>query len=440
MKITFADRKILKALFLTILGIFLFSRLNAAGAEDKTGSIKISVQTGQAEVIKDTGTVSGNTGQKTAADVKKSTDTALSRLQKKADKLQAELPQMKIQENVVRVRPDVNINLPSGAFDLTLQQAYGKSTFSFSTNYDLVHNLMGYGLDFLFKVKPFPLGIAMKDKVDFQDVFFGSEYIQRVKSLSPYSRFLVFAHTDCLAALRFESTMTGALGVSPVDQGRNNVGEIGLFYTTVDLTKPIPTGGSRSFDIQKSFPNLGSDYNYCQEEIKIRQFAQTFKKSYIEYNLIVGYPMSGATPVLTSTSTFSQGADRPLSSVYWLGGYQNLLGYDFRQFEGFCEIYNRLDYNVSLAGTGHARLFGMTFSIVTLNFFAEAAKIGGKEIFTGISDGICDAGAGIGYTAVLFDLFPLKFEVVGAKAFEADRPYKLYFLISTLGYTFGNGK
>jgi hypothetical protein len=434
------NNKILQVLFLAILGVFLFSKLNAAEAEDKMGSIKVSVQTGQAQVIKDTGTVSGKTSQKTVADVKKSTDTAVSRLQRKADKLQAELPQMKIQENVVRVRPDVNINLPSGAFDLTLQQAYGKSIFSFSTNYDLVHNLMGFGLDFLFKVKPFPLGLAMKDKVDFQDVFFGSEYIQRVKSLSPYSRFPVFANTDGLAAVRFETTMTGALGVSPVDQGHNLIGEIGIFNSTVDLTKPIPAGGSRSFDIQRSFANLGSDYNYCQQEIKIRQFAETFKKSYIEYNLFVGYPMSGATPVLTSTSSFSEGADRPLSSVYWLGGYQTLLGYYFRQFEGFCEIYNRLDYNVSLAGTGQAKLFGLNFSIVTLRFFAEAAKIGGKEIFSGFSDAKYDAGSGIGYTAVLFDLIPLKFEVVAAKAFEAERPLKLYFMISTLGYSFGNGK
>ena len=416
--------KLLKISCITFLGVFLFSKLHAA--EAKGGSIKVSVQSGEEQVIKDTGTVSGKAAAKTTPEISKSTSTAMERLQKKAEKVQAELPQMKIRENVVQVRPDVVVNIPDGAFDLTLQQAYKKSVFTFDAAYDMVHNSMGFGLDFLFKIKPLPLGLALKDNVDFQDMFFGSEYIQRVQSLSPYSRFPVFKNTDLLTAVRFENTTTGALGVAPIDHGRNLVGEVGLFNDTVDITKPIPSGGARSLDLQRSFANLGSDYNYCQEEIRIRQFAETFAKSYIEYNLVIGYPLTLDT--------------RPLSTVYWLGGYKLLLGYDYKELQGFAEIYNRLDYNVALAGFGHAKFFGMDFSIVTWNFFGEAAKLGGKEIFSGISDAKFDAGSGIAYTTVLLGLLPLKFEVAAAKAFESAKPLKFYFLISTLGYAFGNGK
>ncbi len=407
------ERKFPAKFLLILPGIFLFAGICYA----------------QAAVVADTATVSGVGKQSDSAQVTKSTSTAEGRAKKikeHAEKLQKELPQMKIQENVVHVKPDVDINLPSGAFDLTLQQEYKKSTFGFNANYDLVHNLMGFGLDFLFKIKPFPLGIALKDNVDFQDVFFGSEYIQRVQSISPYSRFPVFKNTDLLLAVRFEHTTTGALGVSPIDEGHNLVGEAGLFNSTVDLTKAMPTGGARSLDIQRSFQNLGSDYDYCQEEITLRQFARIIDKHYIEYNLLVGYPLTLNT--------------RPLSSVYWLGGYKNLLGFDFRQFQGFAEIYNRLKYTIPLSGEGHAKVLGMDFTIVTIDFFAEAAKIGGKEIFTGIQGGLYDAGASVSYTSVLLYILPLKFQLVAAKAFESDETTRFYFLISTLNYTFGTGK
>ena len=422
MRMNHFSKKLLKISCLAFFGAFLLCKLDAAQAGDKKGTIAVSVQTGQEQVIKD----NEQKGQRTEAEVNKDTGTAVSRLQKKAEKLQAELPQMRRGENIVRVKPDVIVNIPDGAFDLILNQDYKQSTFGFNADYDLVHNSMGFGLDFFFKIKPFPIGLALKDNVDFQDVFFGSEYIQRVQSISPYSIFRVYKNTDVKTAIRFEHTVTGALGISPIDQGHNLVGEVGITNDTVDISKPISTGGTRSLDIQRSFANFGSDYNYCQEEIRIRQFAETFAKSFIEYNLIVGYPLTLET--------------RPLSSVYWLGGYKALLGYDYKEFQGFAEIYNRFDYNVAIAGFGHAKFFGMDFSIVTLNFFAEAAKIGGKEIFSGIQDGKYDVGSGIGYTTVLLGILPLKFEVSLVKAFDVDKPAKLYFLISTLNYTFGNGK
>ncbi|MCX5782165.1 MAG: BamA/TamA family outer membrane protein [Elusimicrobia bacterium] len=354
----------------------------------------------------------------------KARQESVEELEAKIEKLQAQLPQITTRETVVRVKPDVNIYLPSGSLDFSLKQEYKKTTLEFVSQYDLVHNNMGVGVDLMYNFKKIPIGLLLKDYVDFEAIFSNSQYLQRVQSMSPYAKYLLCKNTELKTALRFENTSTSSTGTMLIlDKGRNIVGEIGIYNSDLDESRSIPRGGSRSLKIENSLKNLGSDYNYSQMELNIRNYFTIYKRQYFEYDLQASYPLSFDS--------------KPLSAIYYAGGYKVMKGYNYREFSGNSIIYNSVKHNIPIAGIGYEKFLGIEYSIVTWNIFAEGVKIGGKEIFSGVQDAKYSVGSGLGYTLILFKKLPVKFEVSMAKAFEPRGP-KMYLTVSTLYYTWSN--
>ncbi len=345
--------------------------------------------------------------------------------QEKLEQFREKLPEMKVQETVISVSPKMRIYLPSGAFDLNLKQEYRQTTLDFNTKYDFVNEIMGYGLDLLYNISPLAIGINFADNVNFDQIYSGTQYLQRSQSVTPYVQEPIAKYTKIRTSMRFENTYTDAVSSNFVlDQGKNILGEIGVWNDSITESTSAPTGGSASVLLQHSFQNLGSNYNYTQAELNYRRFYKVFKSDFIEFEFQSGYPI--------------EVSNRPLNSFYFLGGYRILRGYNFQEFTGDSKLYAAIKYNIPLNKVTEQEFFErISVSMFTWNFFAEGAKIGTKDIFTTPSDPKFSAGTGIGYKIVLFRLFPVKLELSVAKAFEA-RPVGFYFTVSTLYYTWRN--
>jgi len=345
--------------------------------------------------------------------------------QEKIEKFREKLPELKVQETVINVSPKMLIYLPSGAFDMALEQQYRKTTMEFNAKYDFVDSFMGFGLNFLYDLSPLSIGLNFGDTVDFSEIYSGTQYIQIDQFVTPYVQRFISRYTKIRTGMKFENTYTDAVASNFVlDQGRNMLGEIGVFNDSITESTSAPHGGSVSFNVQHSFKNLGSDYNYTQLEVNFRRYFTVFGNKYLECVAQAGYPV--------------EVSNRPFTSLYYVGGYRILRGYQFKEFFGDALIYGTVKYNIPLNNPREADYFEhITVSFFTWNIFAEAAKIGTKDIYTMSIGEKFSAGTGLGYNIVLFRLFPIKLELSAAKALE-DRPVYFYFTISTLYYTWRN--
>lgn len=335
--------------------------------------------------------------------------------------LEKKLPEITIKEAVINVSPKMQFYLPSGSMDLALKQEYRRAGVEFLSRYDFVDNFMGFNIDFLYKLSPLSLGVNLNDTVDFSEVISNTEYLQRSQFIAPYAQYDLGYHTNLRAGIRFENTFTSFVDSQTFkDRGRNILGEVVLWRDTLSEARAYPEGGRSRLSLFHSFKNLGSDYDYTLAELDLHLYLYPFDRHVVEYYVQAGYPVRQES--------------RPLTSLYTAGGYRILRGYRFKEFRGSGILYNMLVYKVPLVkldGKGREP----NLAVVSWDFFAEAAKIGEREIFTAPGGGFkSSAGMGIGYRIVLFNLFPVQVELSGAKAFEARGP-QIYFSVSTIYYT-----
>lgn len=341
------------------------------------------------------------------------------------DKLQDKLPEIKVKETVVSVSPKMRFYLPSGALDLALRQEYERTTVDFSSKYDFVNNFMGVSLDFSYMLStPLSFGVNLNDRVDFEAIFDNSQYIQRSQSITPYVQYNLAQYTRLRGGLRFENTFTDSVsGQYRLDYGKNIVGEIGAVHDTLSEGSAFPRGSRASLTLQHAFKNLGSDYNYTQAELNLKRYVYIVRDHYLDCQFQAGYPI--------------ETENRPLTSIYYAGGYRLLRGYNYKEFQGDALIYGNLTYNVPIIERKQETILGIPLSIVTLDFFIEGAKIGDYSIYNTFSDVKFSAGIGIGYKIILLKKFPLQLELSEAKAFDSRMPL-FYFTLSTIYYTWGN--
>ena len=340
------------------------------------------------------------------------------------ENIQKKLPEVKVEETYINVTPRVKFYLPNGSMDIVLKQKYKNTLITFESSYDFIDNFMGFNVDFLYDIRKsiFDFGINFQDEVTFNPIFSDDNYLQRVKSITPYTQLDLGWYTKFKIGIRFEDTFTDDVSENiSIDKGKNNVLEASFQRNTIDEKGTFPKGSDLNLVFKDSLVDLGSDYDYSQAEFHARSFLYPSKQYFLEYAFEAGYPVSEKT--------------RPLTEVYYGGGYKILKGYDYKDFSGNSIIYGSLIYNFPIA-KGKSTYFKNIY-LLTWNVFGEAGKIGDEKIYSTFNNTKYCAGLGIAYKIILFKEFPVRLEASAAKAFE-DRPVKFYFSVSTAYYSFGN--
>jgi outer membrane protein assembly factor BamA len=283
---------------------------------------------------------------------------------------------------------------------------------------------MGFNFDYNYKIKHFYVGFTLKDTVVFNQIFSNASYLQRVQSVTPYAKTQLHKRVDAKASLAFENTRTTSLDTGQaIDHGNNVVGTLGFHHNLMEKKYDHPSGIEQSLTFIDSFQNLGGDYNYASTEYSFLGVLQLFGDRYIEYKLFTSVPLNSD--------------HRPLSSLYWAGGYKLLRGYDSKEFSGEAIISQRLSYNVPLSKVQYNQVLGINYAVVTWDVAMEAVEIGTRDIFYTEDTLKLSAEVGLGYRVIVLKYLPLKFEFVVAKALEARLP-KPYVLVSTTFYSWSS--
>ncbi|MHB9156208.1 MAG: BamA/TamA family outer membrane protein, partial [Endomicrobiales bacterium] len=293
------------------------------------------------------------------------------------------LPEVTVQETVISVSPTLRLYLPNGAVDLSLGRQYKKTIFEFSTRYDLADNFLGFEMDFAYAFFPCTAGIRFFDRVDFSEFYADREYLQRTQSFGPFLEYAFSKTTRLKTALDFERTYSDlSRTFARVDQGRNVVGEAGIWWDTLE-EEDVPRGGRVSLGVANSLNALGSDYDYLKAEFNFRHIYYLVPENYFDCSF------QAAFPVYTGK--------KPLTEVYTAGGYAMLRGYGFKEFMGDGLLYATVSYTLPAAQAKGAPGRAFNASLTGWTFFIDAAKVGGTTIFTrpdGIRSG---AGAGLNW-------------------------------------------
>lgn len=338
----------------------------------------------------------------------------------KIEEVAEKLPQAKITENVIYVKPDMQIYIPNGAVDLKFKETYRNSVIIFKSKYDFVDSFMGFDLDIGYGMKPFT-GVNLYDKVDFSEFFSKQETVYRVQTVAPYVKFKLSKISELNFSVGFENTLiTSVETYTKIEHGNNVMSKLNF---NIDTTKENTTHSKcKTFmlQIRYSVKPLGSDYDYANLELSFNDHLKIFKEQFLEYQLHTGYPLYSVK--------------KPVSELYYLGGYKLLKGYKYKEFTSEAMLYNELKYNTPLAQTTKLHFLGITFAIVTWNVLFEIAKIGDKKIFTDFDNIKFSIGTGIDYNLTILKILPVKINFTIAQAIEYRTP-QIHCTISTTYYT-----
>jgi outer membrane protein assembly factor BamA len=339
-----------------------------------------------------------------------------------------DLPKVKIKETVVNVNPSMQFYLPNGAVDLSLGKPYRRSTVNFSSRYDFVDNFLGFEVGYEYRLsQPLRLGIDLYDKVDFSEFYARSEYLQRRQSVGPSLAYALGPRTRIVGGLNFEKTYTNAVKtLQVIDEGRNTWGSAGLVWDTLpaaDDPAATPRGGKASLVLTRSFSSLGSDYEYAKAECALQRFLSLGERAYAGCRVRAGYPLD-----LTRT---------PLTEDYTAGGYSMLRGYDFKEFRGDALLFGSLSCNVPLTDVRRSYFGVLASSLITGSVFFDAAKIGGRSIYTTPGGFKASCGAELSCNLTVFKNIPLRLGFTAAKACE-NRPVYFYVSLASTYYTWRN--
>ncbi len=353
------------------------------------------------------------------------TQQKIDKFGKQIDEVRKQMPQEMLEEQKIKVEPEAKANILSGAFSIMVKQRIKKSFLEFGGEYDFADSFMGFNLDYNYKIGIFYTGFAVKDTIDFNEVFSNSKYLQRVQSITPYTRPRLHKRLFAKLSLTFEDTNTTSLETgTTIDSGKNIVGQLRFDHYLMNRQKKTPSGIEQSLSFMNSYENLGSDYAYALGEYSFLGVLRVFGDKYFEYKLDSGVPLNSD--------------NKPLSALYWAGGYKILRGYDFKEFVGGARLYQRVSYNVPLTEVKYDEVIGIKYSVVTWNLAFEAVEIGNREDVYYVNDTLkLSAEVGLAYKLILLKYLPLKLEFIVAKAMEA-RPPKAYLLLSTVFYSWSN--
>jgi len=339
-------------------------------------------------------------------------------------KLLVAIQEVKLEQISIVATPELKFYLPNGAIDLKLNENIMNTMVDFAYRYDLYYSFIYSKLDcrYNFSDKKYFLGLDLLEQVYFETLFSPTNMIQRVRHIMPYLGYNLTKDMNITGSIIYENTYSATVDTALVlDKGKNFHGQLNLFYNTLDENKPLPKGNRISVNIKHSLGELGSEYDYTQLDTNLTKYIYLLGINHmIRTCLQLGYPLYTKK--------------RPLSDIYYMGGYNILHGYKFNEFSGNTMIYTRLSYHIPLILNLHEEnLLSSSIEIVTTDLVWEFAKIGDTKIFDTVKGMKSSVGIGAGAKVRLFNVLNLQFNLLIAQAISIRAPV-IHFTLTAISY------
>lgn len=325
-------------------------------------------------------------------------------------------------ENVSRsVNRNINLFLPNNTIDLSAIQTFSRITTKYGIRYDLVDNNLDVNLNLRYTIAPYYTGVDLLDKIDFQAIYNDTAYFQRTRHFMPFVGWHFMKSTEAVLSMKFETTLTTAFNSTlTLDNGRNIGPSLGITRSDLDRSRLLPRGSSTELRFSGAFRSLGSDYEYTQADLDWTEiFYPIATNHYSEANIRLGYPV--------------QTINKPLSSVYYTGGYEMLRGYQYREFYGDALAYVNIAYHIPLTKAFSMEAMDSLLNFITFDTMWEAASVGTRGEYSHLSSFRSSVSAGASFKLTALKNFNVKFNALIAQAFEPRSPI-LYFTISAYSY------
>jgi len=330
------------------------------------------------------------------------------------------LPEIKIEEKKFAFIPQMQLSLPNAVVDIFMRSKVVNTEMNFSSKYDFLDNYIDAILGFRHHIYKFFIGIEFADKIDFEQIFSDQTYLLRSRYINTYIGYNVIKNTELKTSVRVENTSSASIDTFLVhDRGKNVTGNIGILYNTLTETPTLPEGEKITLDFTRSYNQLGSEYDYTQTEFEFTDFSYPFGNNYLKSKIKVGYP------VVT--------IKKPLTSIYFAGGYDILRGYKYKEFYGNTIAYIELSHHIPLVLKKRFSLTSTSLEIVTGDISVEMCKIGEKEIFDNSNNIKTSFGIGSSCSLHLFKNINLRFNLSVNQAIDLRTPV-FYFTLNTFSY------
>jgi len=332
--------------------------------------------------------------------------------------LRGAIYEAKIEETTISLSPAVEFMLPNGSIDVLLRHTLGRSVVDFSSKYDFIENYMYADLNFSYQFTRYYFGLDLSDNINFEEMLFGQNSLQRSRHMMPYVGYRLSKPTSIEFSTKFGSNYAVSIdNVNTLDSGKDVTPMIGIHYSTLEETTPAPKGTKISLDVSKSLSMFGGDYDYTQADFKMEDILYPYDGHYVRSKLRMGYPLAIQR--------------KPLTEIYFLGGYELMRGYKYREFLGDSILYLQLDYNIPLPAV--KSLFNGVFDVISWDMMWETGKTSTRESIATLEGFRSSFGAGTSCYLTLFKTVRTKFTMSVNQAVDMRNPV-VYFSVSTLSY------
>jgi outer membrane protein assembly factor BamA len=331
------------------------------------------------------------------------------------------MPDVKITNARMVQMPNFRFVLPNSEIELSVHQQISSTTFDVASRYDMINTYFHIGFDLRYDFLPYFAGATLGDTIFFELNLGPKTYFQRTHNIVPYFGYKLGRFTEITTAVSVGNTITASIDKNvEYDKGNVLVESIGVKYDTVDILNPIPSGTMLSCTLLGSYRGTGSDYEYTKGEIDIKNTCMALNRDYLESYFKFYFPL---------TTDF-----KPISDVYFAGGYEILRGYDFREFYGDTLMYGKLNYHIPIIRNVKKHALRAAFEILSIDVAAETAQIGNVRDFGSCYSMKSSVSAGLGCDVVMFNHINFKFDTFCGKALESNRIPVFYFILTAYTY------
>lgn len=332
----------------------------------------------------------------------------------------AELPEIKITNAQMVQMPHFRFILPNSAIEFSVHQQISSATFNIDSKYDILDSFFHIGFDIRNNFAPYFAGVGVSDTIYFEQHYGPKTYFQRTHNVTPYFGYDLGRFTQVKTGISFANTLTASVDKDvEIDKGNLIIESAGIKYNTNDPLNHVPNGTMLSLMLYSSLHNLASDYDYTKGEVDIKSTYMPWEKDYLESNFKFYFPMTSDL--------------RPISEVYFAGGYDLLRGYGYNEFFGDTLMYGKLNYHIPVARNVKKHALRAALQILTIDITVETAQIGNVIDFGSMYSMKTSMSAGLGCDVVMFEHINLKFDTFVGKAMEF-RPPVFYFILTAYTY------
>ncbi len=332
-----------------------------------------------------------------------------------------QLTQAKVEQTSISTSPELKFYVPNGVIDILVLNSIGISDTEYAARYDYLNNFTNNRLNFKLRFPLLFVGTEFYDELNYSALYTNSNYLQKTRYAMPYVGRQFTPEISGKFGVSFGQTITATGDTKIVlDSGRPVLGILTTNFDTLDEDLDEPSGMLSTVSLKRAIRCWGSDYEYTQADGSIVSTLRFFDRHLIKTTLKLGYPVE---------NTF-----RPLSDTYYLGGYDNMHGYRYRELSGNAMAYTRLEYDLSLLCSPENCEPTKLLNIFTAQLLVEGGKVAGTDIYHTWEAVKGSIGIGLGVKLTFFHALSVKANVMLAQAMEARTPIG-YFNVTAVTYT-----